>query len=105
MRQRRKPVFCGSRNNIFRHSNIGTIISTPDSKFSTQSECRKSFICKVRYDLYQSFKISERHHFGDNGVIAWINGMLPGQTSLHIFDANSVTTQRYRDEGHYVGPL
>lgn len=76
----------------------GNVMFSDESRFSLQTDSRRTTIWRERGTRFHPGNITERHHFPSGGVMVWAGIMLDGRTDLHIFEAGSVTGQRYIDE-------
>ncbi|GFX35830.1 transposable element Tcb2 transposase [Trichonephila clavipes] len=69
-----------------------------EARFSLSSDSRRVMKWRERGTRFEPRNITERHHFPSRGVMVWAGIMIDCRTDLHVFDAGSVTAQRYRDE-------
>ncbi|KFM71338.1 Transposable element Tcb1 transposase, partial [Stegodyphus mimosarum] len=67
-----------------------------ESRFSLQSDSRRTFICRAPGTRYHQENIIERHHYGGAGVLVWGGIILGSRTDLHV-QIGTMTSQIYRD--------
>ncbi|GFU57523.1 DDE_3 domain-containing protein [Trichonephila clavipes] len=75
-----------------------TILFTDESRFSLNTDSRRSFILGGPGTHYLPSNVREIDNYGGGGLMVWAGIMLDGRTPLHIFERGSVTGVRYRDE-------
>ncbi|KFM71592.1 Transposable element Tcb1 transposase, partial [Stegodyphus mimosarum] len=72
------------------------VMFSDESRFSLQSDSRRTFIWRAPGTRYQQENISERHRYDGAGVLVW-GGIIPGsRTDLHV-QIGTITSQIYRD--------
>ncbi|KFM71553.1 Transposable element Tcb1 transposase, partial [Stegodyphus mimosarum] len=67
-----------------------------ESRFSLQSDSRRTFIGRVPSTRYHQGNIIERHRYGGAGVLVWGGIILGSRTDLHV-QIGTMTRQIYRD--------
>ena len=72
-----------------------TVLFTDESRFSLQTNSRRTFIWREPRTRYLPSNVRE---IGGGGVLIWAVIMLDGRTPLHVLVGGSVTSVRYRDE-------
>lgn len=75
-----------------------TVLFTDESRFSLDTDSRRTFIWREPGTRYHPSLIREKDHYGGGGVMVWAGIMLDGRTPLHVFDKGSLTAMRYREE-------
>ncbi|KFM76884.1 Transposable element Tcb1 transposase, partial [Stegodyphus mimosarum] len=65
------------------------------SRFSLQSDSRRTFIWRVLGTRYHQENIIERHRYGSAGVLVWGGIILCSRTDLHV-QIGTMTSQIYR---------
>ncbi|GFW66191.1 transposable element Tcb2 transposase [Trichonephila clavipes] len=96
--QKREFVFYGPKNICLGQIKIGAVYFSLMSRFSTYSDSRGIFIWKESGIHCHPLNMRKSHRFGGCRILVLGSNMLDSRTSLHIFDAGSVTAQRYKDE-------
>ncbi|KFM66466.1 Transposable element Tcb1 transposase, partial [Stegodyphus mimosarum] len=66
------------------------------SRFSLQSDSRRTFIWRAPDTRYHQEKIIERHRYGGAGVLVWGGIILGYRNDLHV-QIGTMTSQIYRD--------
>ncbi|GBL89041.1 hypothetical protein AVEN_255186-1 [Araneus ventricosus] len=74
-----------------------TVLFTDESRFTLNSDSRRTFIWREPGTRYLPSNVREIGHYGGGGLMVWA-GMLDGRTPLHVFERGTVTGARYRDE-------
>ncbi|KFM64089.1 Transposable element Tcb1 transposase, partial [Stegodyphus mimosarum] len=72
------------------------VMFSDESRFSLQSDSRRTFICRAPGTRYHQENIPERHRYGGAGVLVWIGIILGSRTDLHV-QIGTMTSQIYRD--------
>ncbi|KFM59668.1 hypothetical protein X975_13327, partial [Stegodyphus mimosarum] len=67
-----------------------------ESRFSLQSDSRRTFICRAPSTRYRQENITERHRYCGAGVLVWGEIILGSKTDLHV-QIGTMTSQIYRD--------
>ncbi|KFM60008.1 Transposable element Tcb1 transposase, partial [Stegodyphus mimosarum] len=67
-----------------------------ESRFSLQSDSRRTFIWRAPGTRYHQENIIERHRYGVAGVLVWGGIILGSRTDLHV-PTGTMTSQIYRD--------
>ncbi|KFM66908.1 Transposable element Tcb1 transposase, partial [Stegodyphus mimosarum] len=67
-----------------------------ESRFSLQSDSRRTFIWRAPGTRYHQENIIERHRYGGAGVLVWGGIILGSRTDLHV-QIGTMTSQIYRD--------
>ncbi|KFM69175.1 Transposable element Tc3 transposase, partial [Stegodyphus mimosarum] len=67
-----------------------------ESRFSLQSDSRRTFIWRAPGTRYHQESIIERHRYGGAGVLVWGGIILGSRTDLHV-QIGTMTSQIYRD--------
>ncbi|GBL83808.1 hypothetical protein AVEN_132688-1 [Araneus ventricosus] len=75
-----------------------TVHFTDESRFSLNTDSRRTFIWREPEIRYLPSKVREIDHYGGGGLMAWAGIMLDGRTPLHVFERGTVTGVGYRDE-------
>ncbi|GBN12829.1 Transposable element Tcb2 transposase [Araneus ventricosus] len=81
-----------------------TVLFTDESRFSLNTNSRRTFIWREPGTRYLPSNVREIDHYGGGGLMVWAGIMLEGRTPLHVFERGTMTGMRYRDEilGPYV---
>ncbi|KAJ4435139.1 hypothetical protein ANN_23715 [Periplaneta americana] len=74
------------------------VLFTDESRFSLTNDSRCTIIWRERGTRFHPTKIVEKRLFCGGGVLVRAGIMFNGRTDLHIFAADTVNAQRYRDE-------
>ncbi|KFM71260.1 Transposable element Tcb1 transposase, partial [Stegodyphus mimosarum] len=72
------------------------VMLSDESRFSLQSDSRRTFIWRVPGTRYHQENIIERHRYGGAGVLVWGGIFLGSRTDLHV-QIGTMTSQIYRD--------
>ncbi|GBM57215.1 Glutathione S-transferase 1, isoform C [Araneus ventricosus] len=75
-----------------------TVLFTDESRFSLNTNSRRTFIWRELGTRYLPSNVREIDHYGGGGLMVWAGIMLDGRTPLHVFERGTVTGVRYRDE-------
>ncbi|GBO12845.1 Transposable element Tcb2 transposase [Araneus ventricosus] len=75
-----------------------TVLFTDESRFSLNTDSRRTFIWREPGTRYLPSNVREIDHYGGGGIIVWACIMLDGRVPLHVFERGTVTGVRYRDE-------
>ncbi|GBO24609.1 Transposable element Tc1 transposase [Araneus ventricosus] len=75
-----------------------TVLFTDESRFSLNTDSRRTFIWRVPGTRYLPSNVREIDHHGGGGLMVWTGIMLDGRTPLHVSERGTVTGARYRDE-------
>ncbi|GBN66926.1 hypothetical protein AVEN_67930-1 [Araneus ventricosus] len=75
-----------------------TVLFTDESRFTLNTDSRRTFIWREPGSRYLSSNVLEIDHYGGVGLMVWADIMLDGRTPLHVFERGAVTGVRYRDE-------
>ncbi|GBN95070.1 Transposable element Tc1 transposase [Araneus ventricosus] len=75
-----------------------TVLFTDESRFSLNTDSRRTFIWREPGTRYLPSNVREIGHYGGGGLMVWAGIMLDGRTPLHVFERGIVTGVRYRDE-------
>ncbi|GBM71182.1 Transposable element Tcb2 transposase [Araneus ventricosus] len=75
-----------------------TVLFTDESRFSLNTDSRRTFIWREPGTRYPPSNVREIDHYGGGGLMVWAGIMLDGRTPLHVFERGTVTGVRYRDE-------
>ena len=75
-----------------------TMLFTDESRFSLDTDSRRTLIWREPMTRYHPSHIREMDHYGGGGVMVWAGIMLDSRTPLHVFDRGSLTAMRYREE-------
>ncbi|GBN43219.1 Transposable element Tcb2 transposase [Araneus ventricosus] len=75
-----------------------TVLFTDESRFSLNTDSRRTFIWREPRTRYLPSNVREIDHYGGGGLMVWAGIMLDGRTPLHVFERGTVTGVRYRDE-------
>ncbi|KFM76484.1 Transposable element Tcb1 transposase, partial [Stegodyphus mimosarum] len=67
-----------------------------ESRFSLQSDSRRTFMWRAPVTRYHQENIIERHRYGSAGVLVWGGIILGSRTDLHV-QIGTMTSQIYRD--------
>ncbi|KFM65477.1 Transposable element Tc3 transposase, partial [Stegodyphus mimosarum] len=67
-----------------------------ESRFSLQSNSRRTFIWRAPDTRYHQENIIERHRYGGAGVLVWGGIILGSRTDLHV-QIGTMTSKIYRD--------
>ncbi|KFM58227.1 Transposable element Tcb1 transposase, partial [Stegodyphus mimosarum] len=67
-----------------------------ESRFSLQSDSRRTFIWRAPFTRYHQENIIERQRYGGAGVLVWGGIILDSGTTLHV-QIGTMTSQIYRD--------
>ncbi|GBN46032.1 Transposable element Tc1 transposase [Araneus ventricosus] len=74
-----------------------TVLFTDESRFSLNTDSRRTFIWREPGTRYLPSNVCEIDHYGGGGLMVWAGIMLDGRTPLHVFERGTVTGVRYRD--------
>ncbi|KFM58878.1 Transposable element Tcb1 transposase, partial [Stegodyphus mimosarum] len=72
------------------------VMFSVESRFSLQSDSRRTFIWRAPDTRYHQENIIERHRYGGAGVLVWDGIILGFRTDLHV-QMGTMTSQIYRD--------
>ncbi|KFM70164.1 Transposable element Tcb2 transposase, partial [Stegodyphus mimosarum] len=72
------------------------VMFSDESKFSLQSDSRRTFIWRAPGTRYHQENIIEGHRYGGSGVLVWSGIILGSRTDLHV-QIETMTSQIYRD--------
>ncbi|KFM62434.1 Transposable element Tcb1 transposase, partial [Stegodyphus mimosarum] len=72
------------------------VMFSDESRFSLQSDSRRTFIWRAPDTRYHQENIIERHRYGGAGVLVWCGIILGSRTDLHV-QIETMTSQLYRD--------
>ncbi|KFM72689.1 Transposable element Tcb1 transposase, partial [Stegodyphus mimosarum] len=72
------------------------VMFSDQSRFSLQSDSRRTFIWRAPGTRYHQENINERHRYGGAGELVWGGIILVSRTDLHI-QIGTMTSQIYRD--------
>ncbi|KFM57628.1 Transposable element Tcb1 transposase, partial [Stegodyphus mimosarum] len=72
------------------------VMFSDESRFSLQSDSRRTFIWRAPGTRYHQENIIERHRYGGAGVLVWDGIILDFRTDLHV-QIGTMTSQIYRD--------
>ncbi|KFM63830.1 Transposable element Tcb1 transposase, partial [Stegodyphus mimosarum] len=72
------------------------VMFSDESRFSLQSDSRRTFIWRAPGTCYPPKNIIERHRYGGAGVLVWGGIILGSRTDLHV-QIGTMTSQIYRD--------
>ncbi|KFM72497.1 Transposable element Tcb1 transposase, partial [Stegodyphus mimosarum] len=72
------------------------VMFSDESRFSLQSDFRRTFIWRAPDIRYHQENITERHHYGGAGVLVWAGIILGSRTDLHV-QLGTMISQIYRD--------
>ncbi|GBN14676.1 Transposable element Tcb2 transposase [Araneus ventricosus] len=75
-----------------------TVLFTDESRFSLNTDSRRTFIWREPGTCYLPSNVREIDPYGGRGSMVWADIMLDGRTPLHVFERDTVTGMRYRDE-------
>ncbi|GBM63793.1 Transposable element Tcb2 transposase [Araneus ventricosus] len=75
-----------------------TILFTDESRFSLNTDSRRTFIWREPGTRYLPSNVREIDLYGGGGLMVWAGLMLDDRTPLHVFERGTVTGVRYRDE-------
>ncbi|GBL82593.1 hypothetical protein AVEN_164457-1, partial [Araneus ventricosus] len=75
-----------------------TVLFTDESRFSLNTDSRRTFIWREPGNRYLPSNVREIYHYGGGGLMVWAGIMLDGRTPLHVFEGGTVTGVRCRDE-------
>ncbi|GBM10610.1 Transposable element Tc1 transposase [Araneus ventricosus] len=75
-----------------------TVLFTDESRFSLNTDSRRTFIWREPGTRYLPSNVREIDHYGGGGLMVWASIMSDGRTPLHVFERGTVTDVRYRDE-------
>ncbi|GBM94229.1 Transposable element Tcb2 transposase [Araneus ventricosus] len=75
-----------------------TVLFTDESRFSLNTDSRRTFIWREPGTRYLPSNVREIDHYGGGGLMVWAGIMLDGRTPSHLFERGTVTGVRYRDE-------
>ncbi|GBM14601.1 Transposable element Tcb2 transposase [Araneus ventricosus] len=108
----RRPAVCVALNSTNRRVRLAwcrehrdwsidqwaTVLFTDESRFSLNTDFRRTFIWREPGPCYLPSNVREIDHYGGGGLMVWAGIMLDGRTPLHVFERGTVTGVRYRDE-------
>ncbi|GBN62014.1 hypothetical protein AVEN_171292-1 [Araneus ventricosus] len=77
---------------------LATVLFTDESRFSLNTDSRRTFIWREPGTRYLPSNVREIDHYGGGGLMVWADIMLDGRTPLHVFERGTVIGVRYRDE-------
>ncbi|KFM59549.1 Transposable element Tcb1 transposase, partial [Stegodyphus mimosarum] len=72
------------------------VMFSDESRFSLQSDSRRTFIWRAPGTRYQQENITDQHRYGGAGVLVWGGLILGSRTDLHVH-IGTMTSQIYRD--------
>ncbi|KFM70537.1 Transposable element Tcb1 transposase, partial [Stegodyphus mimosarum] len=72
------------------------VMFSDESRFSLQSDSRRTFIWRAPCTRYRQENIIERHRYDGAGVLVWGGIILGSRTDLHV-QIGTMTSQIYRD--------
>ncbi|KFM67221.1 Transposable element Tcb1 transposase, partial [Stegodyphus mimosarum] len=72
------------------------VMFSDESRFSLQSDSRRTFIWRAPGTRYHQENIIEQHRYGGAGVLVWGGIILGSRTDLHV-QIGTMTSQIYRD--------
>ncbi|GBM63305.1 hypothetical protein AVEN_186125-1 [Araneus ventricosus] len=75
-----------------------TVLFTDESRFSLNTDSRRTFIWREPGTRYLPPNVREIDHYVGGSLMVWAGIMLDGRTPLHVFERGTVTGVRYRDE-------
>ncbi|GBL83507.1 hypothetical protein AVEN_53740-1 [Araneus ventricosus] len=75
-----------------------TILFTDESRFSLNTDSRRTFIWREPGTRYIPSNAHKIDHYGRGGLMVWLGIMLDGRTPLHVFEGGTVTGVRCKDE-------
>ncbi|GBN56782.1 hypothetical protein AVEN_245928-1 [Araneus ventricosus] len=75
-----------------------TVLFSDESRFSLNADSRRTFTWREPGTRYLSSNVREIDHYGGGDLMVWAGIMLDGRTPLHVFERDTVTGVRYRDE-------
>ncbi|GBM52115.1 Transposable element Tcb2 transposase [Araneus ventricosus] len=75
-----------------------TVLFTDESRFSLNTDSRRTFIWREPGTRYLHSNVREIDHYGGGGLMVWAGIMLDGRTPLHVIKRGTVTGVSYRDE-------
>ncbi|GBO20404.1 hypothetical protein AVEN_259722-1 [Araneus ventricosus] len=75
-----------------------TVLFTDESRFSRNTDSRRTFIRREPGTRFLPSNVREIDHYGGEDLMVWPSIMLDGRTPLHVFERGTVTGLRYRDE-------
>ncbi|GBM19243.1 Chorion peroxidase [Araneus ventricosus] len=75
-----------------------TVLFTDESRFSLNTDSRRTFIRREQGTRYLPSNVREIDHYGGGGLMVRAGIMLDGRTPLHVFERGTVTGVKYRDE-------
>ncbi|GBL87031.1 Transposable element Tcb2 transposase [Araneus ventricosus] len=75
-----------------------TVFFTDESRFSLNTDSRRTFIWREPGTRYLPSNVREIDHYDGGDLMVWAGIMLDGRTPLHVFERGTVTGVRYRDE-------
>ncbi|KFM67890.1 hypothetical protein X975_15384, partial [Stegodyphus mimosarum] len=67
-----------------------------ESRFSLQTDSRRTFIWRAPGTRYHQENIIERHRYGGAGVLVWGGIILGSRTDIHV-QIGTMTSQIHRD--------
>ncbi|KFM66004.1 Transposable element Tcb1 transposase, partial [Stegodyphus mimosarum] len=73
-----------------------SVMFSDESRFSLQSDSRRTFIWRAPGTRYNQENIIERHRYGGAGVLVWSGFILGSRTDLHV-QIGTMTSQIYRN--------
>ncbi|GBM74049.1 hypothetical protein AVEN_101999-1 [Araneus ventricosus] len=68
-----------------------TVLFTDKSRFSLNTDSRRTFIWREPGTRYLPSNVREIDHYGGGGLMVWAGIMLDGRTPLHVFERGAVT--------------
>ncbi|GBN00006.1 hypothetical protein AVEN_211307-1, partial [Araneus ventricosus] len=68
-----------------------TVLFTDESRFSLNTDSRRTFIWREPRTRYLPSNVREIDHYGGEGLMAWAGIMLDDQIPLHVFERGTVT--------------
>ncbi|GFX35877.1 transposable element Tc1 transposase [Trichonephila clavipes] len=75
----------------------GRVLFTDESRFSLNTDSRRTFMCREPGSDYLPSNVHEIHNYRGGGLMVWASIMLDGRSRLHVFERGSVTRVRFRD--------
>ncbi|GBN85247.1 hypothetical protein AVEN_166061-1 [Araneus ventricosus] len=68
---------------------MGTVLFADESRFSLNTDSRRTFIRREPRTRYLPSNVRKIHHYGGGCLMVWTGIMLDGRTPLHICNCNS----------------
>ncbi|GFT40640.1 transposable element Tcb2 transposase [Trichonephila clavipes] len=97
-RQRRVRLSWAREHVSWTRQRWASVLFTDESRFTLKSYSELLLIWRERSTRYHQSNTVERHICRGGGIMVWTGISLGGHTDLHMFQGETLTGVRYRDE-------